>query len=183
MARVPTGSMMNTIIPGDHIMVHKSFGQIERGQVVVFQFPEDPTYYLSRVIGLPGETLQVRGTTVYINERPLEEERVLARDSGGYEPLAEISTEGNGLYRVFYSKQVEDLSSEAFGDFGTSTPFEIPKDTFFLMGDNRYNTIDSRFRGPVPERLIWGKPSIIYYSQAMSPDGKIRWERMFKKVH
>jgi len=54
MVRVPTGNMMNTIVPGDHLMVTKAFGAIERGRIVVFQYPKDSTYYISRVVGLPG---------------------------------------------------------------------------------------------------------------------------------
>lgn len=172
--KVPTGAMMNTIIPGDHLLIHKSFGEIERGDIVVFQFPEDSTYYLKRVVGLPGETIQLRGTTIFINERPLDEQRVKAEEGFSFEsPLKEVATEGKGPYRVFYTNAF-DAPSSGGGDFGTNAPFKIPNDCFFLMGDNRDNSEDSRYRGPVPRELIWGKPSIIYYSDT--------WARVFKKV-
>ena len=180
-ARVPGSSMANNIIPGDRVVMSKLLGQLERGQIVVFQYPNDSTYYLSRVIGLPGETIQLRGHTVYINERPLEEQRVLANDADALEPLKETSTEGNGPYRVFYTRH-KDESAYA-GDFGTSSPFKIANDTFFLMDDNRDNGEDSRYRGPVPRELIWGRLLLIYYSEAETPDGSIRWERVFKKVN
>lgn len=181
--RVPTGAMMNTIIPGDQLVIHKAFGQIERGEIVVFQYPEDSTYYINRVIGLPGETIQVRGNIVYINDRPLDEQRVMAEeDSLDINPLKENSTEGQGPYRVFFTEHDQPLPSEVSGDFGTNTPFRIPNDFFFVMGDYRDNSQDSRHMGPVPRELIWGRPSLIYYSEAMTSEGGIRWERIFKKV-
>ena len=195
MVRVPTGSMMNTIIPGDHIVVQKSLGQIERGSIVLFQYPDNPEVanssgysppkgerYLSRVVGLPGETIQLRGNIIYINDRPLDEVRVIAQDSGDVDPLIEISTEGSGAYRVFYSEQFKDPESEAPGNFGTKQPFRIPNDNYFLLGDNRDNSFDSRFRGPVPRELIWGEASIIYYSEAETPGSGVRSERLFKRV-
>ena len=181
--RVPTGSMANTIIPGDHLVIQKLTGQIERGEIVMFQYPNDSNYYICRVIGLPGESILVRGNMVYINERPLDEQRVMAdEESNIEEPLKEISTEGNGPYRVFYTEPVKNLSSEVPGDFGTNTPFQIPNNSFFLMGDNRDNSEDSRYRGAVPGELIWGEVARIYYSEAMTPDKSIRWERILKKV-
>ena len=193
-ARVPTGSMANTIIPGDRVVIQKSFGQIERGSVVLFQYPDNTGLpdegpsppkgerYLCRVVGLPGETIQLRGNIIYINDRPLDEVRVIAQDTGGYDPLIEISTEGKGPYRVFYA-DVRDPESEAPGNFGTNQPFQIPNDNYFLLGDNRDNSLDSRFRGAVPRALIWGVATIIYYSEAETPDKSIRWERVFKKVN
>lgn len=194
MAGVPSGSMANTIIPGDNILITRSFGQIERGQIVLFQYdpkspvyrdrPEDPaTYYISRIVGLPGETIQTRGRTVYINERPLAEQKVTITEISQYGPLQELSTEGDGPYRVFYSQQSTDEQS-AFSDaekFGGQTPFRIPNDSYFVMGDNRDNSEDSRYRGPVPRNLIWGKVSIVYYSATMDTD-EARWDRVFKKV-
>ena len=195
MVRVPTGSMMNTIIPGDHIVVQRSLGQIERGNIVLFQYPDDPEVtdssgysppkgerYLCRVVGLPGESIQLRGNIIYINDRPLDEVRVIAQDPGGVDPLIEISTEGSGPYRVFYSEQFKDPESEAPGNFGTNQPFQIPNDNYFLLGDNRDNSFDSRFRGSVPRELIWGEASIIYYSEPETPGGGVRSERLFKRV-
>ena len=181
-ARVPGSSMANTIIPGDRVVMNKLFGEIDRGQLVVFQYPDDSTYYICRVIGLPGETIQVRANRVYINERSLDEERVLANDTDPHEPLKETSTEGNGPYRVYYTRDFRDNPSYSPADFGVNSSFKIPDNTFFLMADNRDNSNDSRYRGPVPREFIWGRVSLIYYSEAETPDGSIRWERIFKKV-
>ena len=174
--------MANTIIPGDRVVMNKLFGEIDRGQLVVFQYPDDSTYYICRVIGLPGETIQVRGNMVYINERPLDEQRVLANSAHPLDPLEETSTEGNGPYRVYYTEHSKDPPSYSTADFGVNSPFQIPNGTFFLMADNRDNSNDSRYRGPVPREFIWGRPTLIYYSEAETDDGSIRWERIFKKV-
>ena len=189
-ARVPSSSMMNTIIPGDHVVIQKSFGQIERGSIVLFQFPANPEfpdnseYRLSRVVGLPGETIQIRGNIIYINGRPLDELRVMAKeDSESLNPLIEVSTEGTGPYRVFYTEHIKYPEAGAPGYFGTNDPFQIPNDSFFVLGDNRDNSEDSRYRGAVPREFIWGEGVIIYYSEAETPDKSIRWGRIFKKAH
>lgn len=184
MVRVPTGAMMNTIIPGDHLFVTKSLGQIKRGQVVVFQYPRDTeTSYVARVVGLPGETILVRGNTVLINDRPLDEQRVFVTpEDVERELLEEISTEGTGPYRVYYWKgtgEPEELISGA--EFGTVAPFRIPDDNFFLLGDNRDNSVDSRVWGPVPRNLIWGTAQVIYLS-ASENSGEVRDDRLFKRI-
>lgn len=182
--RVPTSSMANTIIPGDHLIVHRSFGALKRGDIVVFQHTDSAEYYVARVIGLPGETIQVRGKTVSINGVALAEERVMVEPENLDGPLIETSIEGSGPYRVYYTERPsgdDSIPPDDDGEFGTTTPFKIPADNYFIMGDNRDNSNDSRFRGPVPRNLIWGKPSIIYSSIAV-PGGEVRTERIFKKL-
>ena len=179
MVRVPTGAMLNTIVPGDRLVVHRLLGNINRGDIVAFQYPGDKAYFIARIIGLPGESIQLKGKLVYINGAPLAEQLVLVdAHYDGKEPLKELSTSGSGAYRVYYvqhSSEEDEFSSGVSGDFGVETPFQIPNDSYFLMGDNRDNSNDSRFRGPVPRKLIWGKPSIIYYSESNS-------DRVFTKL-
>lgn len=183
--------MMNAIIPGDHVIILRSFGKIERGEIVLFQFPENPElpefpkgeFYLSRIVGLPGETIEMRGNVVHINGRPLDELRVLAKEADPESPLIEGATDGTGPYRVYYTHDSRDPEEEAPGTLATNSPFQIPNDHFFLLGDNRDNSFDSRYRGPVPREMIWGEGVIIYYSKAMRPDESIRWERIFKRVN
>ncbi|HEU4794175.1 MAG TPA: signal peptidase I [Pyrinomonadaceae bacterium] len=183
---VPSGAMKNTIIPGDHVLSFKLFGKPERGSVVLFQYPqgrngepETDTYYIARVVGLPGETIQLRDNTVYINERPLDEIKVLAIEDNELGPLKVTSTEGKGPYQVFY---MEDFAAppEDLPTLGTNTPFRIPANYYFVLGDNRDNSQDSRYRGPVPANLIWGRASYIYLS--VSDTQEIRTGRTFKRV-
>ena len=192
---VPTGSMANTIIPGDTLLITKSLGQIERGAIILFQYspeyirqeerdPDPFSYRIARVVGLPGETIQMRARTVYTNGHALGEQKVLAREVGLHEPLQVISTEGSGPYPVFYTTGLNEDESALVNDvpFAAEEPFQIPKDSYFVMGDNRDNAEDSRYRGPVPRNLIWGSVALIFYSKTVKTD-EFRWDRMFKKVH
>lgn len=136
-AVVPTGSMENTIMPKDRIMANRLAYQNEepqRGDVVVFQYPDDPTgkvLYVKRVLGLPGETLEMIDGKVYLNgsETPLEE------------PY---------------------LKEEAFGSFG---PYVMGEDSYFMLGDNRNNSLDSRFweNTFVEKEKILGKVMFRYF--------------------
>lgn len=108
MIRVPTGAMANTIIPGDHLIVKKLFGEINRGEIVIFQYPDDAsTQYVARVVGLPGERIQVRGYFVNVNGGPIAEQRVLVTPDEHFTKgtLEELSTDGAGPYRVFYYRR------------------------------------------------------------------------------
>lgn len=183
LVRVPTVSMANTIVPGDHLVIKKrAFGEINRGDIILFKYPKDTSVlYVSRVIGLPRETVEVRGMLVYLNGKPLNEERVMVTRDYGAEVLEELSTEGNGPYRVYYSLGARtDESDSGDGNFGRGAPFQIPDNEYFVMGDNRDNSEDSRYWGTVPRNLVFGKPTLIYFSSTR--DDEIRWERIFKKM-
>lgn len=180
--RIPTGSMANTILPGDCLIVKKrAFGEIKRGDLIVFRYPADPgTYYLARVIGLPGETLELRGRNLFIDDKPLMEQRVTVKRDGLFDSdhLEELSSEGSGSYRVFY----ETNDDSVLQDETTKGPFRISADQYFVMGDNRDNSEDSRYRGTVPSELIFGKPFMIYWSTNERPGGNVRWERVSSRV-
>ena len=185
--------MANTIVPGDHLVVKKrAFGEISRGDLIVFRYPKDTSvFYLFRVIGLPRETIEIRGRSVYINGQELKEQRVTVKPDYSLEEdgLQELSTEGSGFYRVYYfSREEGDESGKApdleQGDFGTNWPFQIPDSEYFVMGDNRDNSEDSRYWGTVPRALVFGKPTMIYWSTHRDRQGgeSIRWNRVFNEV-
>lgn len=189
--RVPTGSMANTIIPGDLLLVKKrAFGDIKRSDLIVFKYPRDSSVlYVARVVGLPGELIEVRGRIVYINDKELPEQRVTVKpDSFLVGFLEEISSEGSGSYRVFYgSREGYDStvpSDEEANEFGIGSPFRVPADNYFVMGDNRDNSSDSRFWGTVQQGLIFGKPTMIYWSSKFDETGseEPKWERVFTKL-
>lgn len=180
--RIPTGAMANTILIGDHLVVKKrAFGEINRADLIVFRYPADPgTYYLARVIGLPGETLEVHGRSIVIDDKPLMEQRVIVRadDLFASDHLEELSSEGSGSYRVFYQDNDGSMPQDE-----TKGPFRIPAGQYFVMGDNRDNSMDSRHWGTVPREFIFGKPFMIYLS--VRPDrlgGDVRWERVGARV-
>jgi signal peptidase I len=156
--KIPTGSMENNLLIGDHLLVNKFvYGStatpleravlpmrvIGRGDVVVFKFPQEPDRdFIKRVIGLPGETLEVRNKKVYINGTPLDEPYVHF--------LIPPSAEGQ-----------EVAASDVRESYG---PVTVPADQYFVMGDNRDNSQDSRWWGYLPRDLVKGKALMIYWS-------------------
>lgn len=185
MVRVPTGSMANTIIPGDHLVVKtRAFGEILRGDVILFDYPKNPSEKrVARVVGLPGESIELRGTAVYINGKELPEQRVIVEPNDEPEALKELYTEGSGPYRVYYSPRDEGTPAQVDGIFGTNEPFAIPANEYYVMGDNRDNAEDSRFWGTLPRPLVFGKPTMIYWSASVKPGHEEpRWERVFKRI-
>jgi len=190
--RVPTGSMSNTVIPGDHLVINKTVGKIERGDLLIFKFPRNPSEkYISRAIGLPGETIEIRDKSIYVNGKELSERRVTvkAEPSGSFAALEELSTEGVGPYRVFYDSRVQGNEPSFPSDpkdesYGIHTPFQIPANQYFVMGDNRDNSYDSRFWGTLSREAIVGKPTLIYWSSHLNQSGveEVKWERIFTSI-
>jgi len=187
-AEVPSASMENTIYVGDRFLINKFiFGpgpslpflpqrEIRRGDIIVFRYPSDidtneevvknKTLFIKRVVGMPGETIHVRGADVYIDGKLLPEYRVTSNDLALGNDKAELTKlshpprrEGQEPYSVYYSP-----SPSAAGTFGVSKPFQIPEGNYFMMGDNRDNSKDSRFWGPVPRELIVGRAMFVIYS-------------------
>lgn len=197
---VPTGSMENTILTGDFLLVNKYiFGpdegtlatpnatspgstfklgidgltphrQVKRGDIIVFKFPPNPQEnYVKRVIGLPGETIEIRGQKIFINNQELPENRMIAEpDSFDTGKLQVISTQSapGATYKVFYRphSDLEFGSLDTDQKYGVGRPYRIPDNCYFAMGDNRDNSYDSRFWGPVPRNNIIGRPLFVYAS-------------------
>jgi signal peptidase I len=198
--KIPTGSMENNLLIGDHLLVNKfvfgptetgverallPIGTIKRRDIIVFKYPEEPDRdFIKRVIGLPGETVEVREKKVYINGTALDEPYVHF--------LAPPST--NSEFHEVTSFDVR----ERFG------PVTVPADQYFMMGDNRDNSADSRYWGFLRRDYIKGKAMVIYWSyQAEREDyqdesagatakglvsvfahffTRTRWDRMFQQT-
>src|SRR5581483_3617642 len=162
---VPTGSMANTIIPGDKLLMTTEVGTIKRGDVVVFKLPANPSVlYTKRIIGMPGETIRVKDMKVWIDGREIPERRVMIDLTSEQTPYKELSSEGKGSWTVYYDRQT-DHSVEISGmKYAAGEPFKIPAGQYFVLGDCRDNALDSRFWGTVPAANIVGKPTLIYSS-------------------
>lgn len=178
--KIPSGSMLPTLQIGDYLLVNKFLYGIrvpfsgsllvpitspEKGDVIVFKFPQDRSIdYIKRVIGVPGDTVELRNKKVFINGKPVEDDR-------GY--LA--------------SKEILAADVSPRDNFG---PVLVPEDRVFVMGDNRDNSYDSRFWGFVQQQDILGKAMILYWSwdidkPLFSPArfASIRWGRLADIIH
>jgi signal peptidase I len=199
--KIPTGSMENNLLIGDHLLVNKFVtgpsssalehallpeGTIKRGDVLVFKYPVQPDRdFIKRVIGLPGETLEVREKKVYINGQALNEPYVHYLDTfGGPSDLREVT-----------SNDVRD-------HFG---PVTVPDGEYFMMGDNRDNSADSRYWGFLKRDYVKGRALVIYWSYESGQEDyedesagatikdlvsvfahfltRTRWDRMFHQIH
>jgi signal peptidase I len=174
----PTGAMANTIIPGDKVLCSMRLGEIKRGDIVLFTYPSEPKWmFLKRVIGLPGETIQVKGHRVFINGNELPEERALVRLLGQQSPVVKVEPKPQGAsYRVFYEadrySDGDDFEINRDLKYGVVEPYKIPPGQYFLMGDSRDNSMDSRYLGTVPREMIAGKAIMIVNSTAKGAEDR-----------
>lgn len=209
---VPTGSMQNTINIGDHLFVNKFiFGkptpvldkllptrEIKRGDIIVFKWPDDPkTNYVKRVIGIPGDTVQVKGRRVFVNGKEVPEERAIVEDTDprkGELTIEKVEPKPVGAaYRVYYVKgrsSDDDNSNlaEEVMKFGVKEPVTVPPNSYFAMGDSRDNSQDSRYWGFVPRENIFARALYVHLSFDPAVDGglnkllNIRWKRIGSAV-
>jgi len=170
--QIPAASMAPTLLPGDHIVVSKAARVPARGDVVVFRYPHNPKVdYVKRVIGLPGETLSIRQNQVLVDGKPLAVRRLDEPcATGGRSCQIWEERAGQHTYRLMHDE------SRPPSDFA---PVAIPPGQYFLLGDNRENSNDSRVWGPIPGTSIEGRAAVIWRSKA--PAGE-RWGRVGKPV-
>lgn len=158
--KIPSGSMLPTLQIGDHILVNKLIYRFEkpsRGDIIVFKFPYgDGKDFIKRVIGLPGETIELRDKQVFINGQPLEE-----------------------TYAIYKDPHILTNPHSPRDNFG---PVKVPEGHLFVMGDNRDQSMDSRFWGFLDMGKIKGKAFIIYWSWDRE-HFRPRWERISKLIH
>ena len=182
--RIPSGSMMPTLVQGDFIFVKKyayglrlpvtetkilDTGSPQRGDVIVFRLPEDPSVnYIKRVVGLPGDRVIYQRHRLTINGESI--------------PLSEATDASPADPR--YVEQLGDRRHDILvgnpGYLRGDGTYVVPEDHFFVMGDNRDNSRDSRFIGPIPEANLVGEAVRIW----MNIDGWSwpRWERIGNKI-
>jgi signal peptidase I len=173
--KIPTGSMETNLLIGDHLLVNKvvyspSLGALEsallgkrpiaRADVVVFKYPEDPAKdFIKRVVGLPGETVEIRSKQVLIDGRPLDEPYARFREPplGPQDPEFGLRLEGRG---------------DSWG------PQRVPAGQLFVMGDNRDNSKDSRFWGFLPIDQVKGRALLVYWSYEASREEYSRTSKL-----
>ncbi len=159
--KIPSGSMEDNLKIGDHIVVNKfiygpgAFGlaplrDIERGDIVVFRYPRQPEIdFVKRVVGLPGEKVSIENKKVFVNDRRLDEPYVLYDDAHVY-PSSEFLPEAHR-----FRDQMQT--------------FSVPEGQYFVMGDNRDHSSDSRYWGTVPRTMIKGRAFMVYWSFDWQP--------------
>ena len=173
--KIPSGSMMPTLLVGDFILVNKfayglrlpvlntkilAVGEPKRGDVFVFRYPENPKEdYIKRVIGLPGDEITYRNKTLFINGKEIPESYL-----GPYTGPTEPSNRMNGAQVKLeqlegVDHRIMELPQFQIGHEGT---WKVPDGYYFAMGDNRDNSLDSRFWGFVPEANLVGKALVIW---------------------
>jgi len=214
--KIPSQSMEPTLLVGDHLLVNKfvfegrgawyekflPYRLVRRGDIIVFKFPfDDHPHYVKRVIGLPGDRPRIVNQSVYINGQPLEEPYVV------HDPLGADSFGDDfpPTSRYFLESGLRPEWATRLFDYVDRGSLVIPPNRYFVMGDNRDRSWDSRYWGFVNRDAIMGRPLIIYWSVAARSEdyadrtlrgvfrgfadsllhlpSRTRWNRMFHGVH
>jgi signal peptidase I len=172
--KIPSQSMEPTLLVGDHLLVNKfifegtgawyekllPYRSIRRGDVVVFKFPyDDHVDYVKRVIGIPGDHIRIRGRNVYVNGTLLSEPYAIY-DASLYDPLSDFPPRDD---RVIAEQLRPEWAGEIM-NYVEHGELLVPPENYFVMGDNRDSSSDSRYWGFVDRRAIIGSPALIYWS-------------------
>jgi signal peptidase I len=189
--RIPSGSMMPTLLEGDFIFVNKfvyglrlpvlntkivEIGEPERGDVVVFRLPSDPSVnYIKRVVGLPGDT-------VYYDQGSKQ-----LTINGGKVPIEMIGPYPEDVGLIVGEERLGDSEHQLLhtrGALSRGGTYEVPKGHYFMMGDNRDNSRDSRFEGVefIPEYRLVGRAERIWMNWRSPSEGGPQWSRIGKKI-
>lgn len=192
--RIPSGSMIPTLMVGDFILVNKfiyglrlpvinkkiiDISEPQRGDVVVFRYPKDPSVdYIKRVVGLPGDRIDYFNKVVHVNGQPMPQEVIgpyyyKVQDDYPYDRPDELRVEylGDKKHQIIIRPGVRLGAGE----------YEVPKGHYFMMGDNRDRSNDSRFWGVVPEENLVGKAFMVWMSWQWDQGGVV-WNRIGKSI-
>lgn len=197
--KIPSGSMERTLLVGDFLLVNKlvygaevpftgkrlpALREPRLGDVVVFQWPSDPTKnFVKRLVGMPGDTLAMEDGQLVRNGRVVRESYVVHTDPGMDPAADDFRWQRDHLVRTAQASPGYHPSRNNWG------PIVVPRKSYFMLGDNRDNSLDSRYWGFVPDSLIRGRPLVVYYS--FQPDSgahtawlsRVRWHRLGSRVH
>jgi len=189
---VPSGSMIPSLLPGDLVWVNKlaydlkvpfttrhlaGWGDPERGDVAVFYSPADGARLVKRVIGLPGDVVESRGDRLIINGAPLGYAPIGSDGGAAGSPRAVIQAE-EALAGRPHPVQVMP-ARPALRTFG---PVRVPAGCYFMLGDNRDDSHDSRFFGSVPRRSIIGRATTVIASAELEPFTGLRTDRFLHSI-
>ena len=191
--RIPSGSMMPTLLVGDFILVNKfAYGirlpvlnkkvvdidEPKRGDVVVFRYPKDPSVdYIKRVVGLPGDKIGYYNKVLYVNDEP-----------AGQMPAGVYIGKGSGVSMSGASERREQLGNVQHDILvmprtpGLEGEYVVGEDEYFVMGDNRDNSNDSRYWGTVPETNLVGKAFRVWMNWD-GANGGVEWDRIGMKIN
>lgn len=189
---VPSGSMQPSILIGDRIFVdRRAFdlrvpfttvsllrtGEPERGDVVVFWAPDNGERLVKRLIGLPGDVLEMRGQKLVVNGQQLD--YAFVGEFRGAVKLPDGRNYDGAVFREGLPDHPHPVILVA-PDGRCFGPFTVPPDNYWMMGDNRDNSRDARFFGPVPRKLLAGRASRVIWS--LGPDWEWRWSRFGERL-
>ncbi|OQX04518.1 MAG: signal peptidase I [Thiothrix lacustris] len=170
---VPSSSMEPNVMKYDLLFVDKRYNRIgakqavARGDIAIFIYPNDrSTYYIKRIIGLPGDKISIKGASVSINSKPLMLQTTPVSNS-----LLVTETDGKTRWQAFWNNSKLQLPQ---------TELRVPAGQVFVMGDNRTDSNDSRFFGAVPLQDVVGKARQVWFS---AQGNGVRWERIGKLLH
>lgn len=186
--RIPSGSMIPTLMPGDFILVSKfsygirlpitnqrlfGDGQPSRGDLVVFKYPENPAQdYIKRVVGLPGDQIVFEDRSLIVNGEPVPVE-----EAGTYTTPTDRGAN-------MFTEQLDDLTYNIIHQLSFGHPdgeYRIPEGHYFMVGDNRDRSADSRRWGPVSEDLLVGRAFLIWMSWDTS-NNSVNWSRIGERI-
>jgi signal peptidase I len=187
--RIPSGSMLPTLHLGDFILVNKAAyglrlpivykkiiptGSPDRGDVMVFRFPENPKInFIKRVVGLPGDSIRVVGRTVYINNQKVAQ-KLMDEDHQTNDRRTYISNR----YEEQLGNVTHDILVRRGGRGSRGFDGVVPEGHYFVLGDNRDNSRDSRYWGFVPEENLVGRAFFIWMAWDVINGGGVDWGRI-----